>query len=139
MRSALIALAALSLTATPALAADSKAQRQMEKMADVLNNPVTQEAAADSLGAMLGALMDIRIDGFVKALEPLNKGKRIKLKGNTLGEIAAREDPNFERKMENGTRAAVGSMGALASALAVAMPQLEEAMEKMEDALPKGF
>jgi hypothetical protein len=50
--------------------------------------------------------------------------------------MAERKDPHFEEKIEGGSRAMIGSLGALAGAMAVAMPELERAMEKMEDALP---
>jgi hypothetical protein len=140
MRSALFAALAL-VVSTPAFAANpvdesSSTQRDVQAMADKLNNPQMQTAIASSLGAMLGALLDIRVDGIAKALEPMNHGKKIKLHGKTLREMAEREDPKFESKMQNGTRAAVGSMGALASALAVMVPQLEQAARKMGDALP---
>jgi hypothetical protein len=140
MRSALIAALAFAIS-TPALAAPSvnepsRAQREVQDMADKMNNPRTQTAMASSLGAILGALLDVRVDGIAKALEPMNGGKKIKMHGKTLRDMAEREDPNFESKMQNGTRSAVGSMGALASALAVMMPQLEEAARKMGDAIP---
>jgi hypothetical protein len=136
MRSALLAVLALSF-ATPALAtAPSETQRDMQVMADKLNDPVAQEAMSNAFGSMMSALMDMRIDGIAKALEPMNGGKKIKLHGRTLRELASRDDPNFERKMQGGTRAMVGSMGAMMSAFAQIMPQMEEAMKKMEGALP---
>ncbi len=135
MRSALLAIIALSF-ATPAFAATSEAQQDLEVMADTLKNPRTQDAMAGALGAMMGAMLDMRIDGIAKALEPLNGGKKLKMKGKTLRELAERKDPRFEDKMHNGTRAAVGGMGALASAMAVMLPQLEEAARKMGDAIP---
>jgi hypothetical protein len=79
----------------------------------------------------LGALLDMRVDGLAKALEPMNGGKRIKMKGNTVREIASRKDARFEQKLEGGSRAMIGGIGALASAMAVMMPQLEEAMSKV--------
>jgi hypothetical protein len=137
MRKALLAFS-LILVATPALA-QSEAQRDAEKMADVLNNPATQEMAAGAIGAMMDSVLDMRIDGIAKALEPLNKGKAIRLPGRTMRDLAVRDDPDFERKMETGTRQAVGSMGALASALAVAMPEFERAMKRMKDSMPSRF
>jgi hypothetical protein len=136
MRSALLAILALSF-ATPALAAPSEAQNDMEQMASKLNDPATQAALSGGLSAMLGAIMDMRVDGFAKALEPLNNGKRIKMKGNTIREIAERRDPHFQEKLSTGSRAAINSMGGLASAFAVMMPQLEAAMEKMGDAMDR--
>jgi hypothetical protein len=134
MRSVLIAVSLLAMS-SPALASESS--RSVEKAAAVLNDPATQNAMAGGFAALLGAMLDIRVDGIAKALEPMNKGKPIKMKGNTLREIAQREEPKFEQKMQNGTRTAVAGMGAMASAMAVMLPQLEEAMGKMGDVLDR--
>ena len=135
MRSVLLPVLALSF-ASPALAATSEAQRDVQKMADRLNDRGTQTAMADTLSTMLGALMNIRLDGVAKALEPLNQGRKLDMLGKTVGDMVAKDDPHFEDRMHDGTRAAVGSMGALASALAVMIPQLEKAAKKMGNALP---
>jgi hypothetical protein len=135
MRSVLLAIVAL-IVATPAFAAPSEAERDVKSMADKLNNPATQDAMAGALGAMMSAILDMRIDGIAKAVEPLNGGKSIGLRGKTVREAALRDDPNFERKMKTGTRAMVGSMGALATVLAAFLPQFEAAAHKMEDAFP---
>lgn len=134
MRTALLAIAALSLS-TPAFA-ESRIQEDADEIAEKLNDPVNQAVAAGALGAMMDAVLDMRIDGMAKALEPLNRGRPIPMKGRTVRELAERDDPYFEEKMQRGTRQAIGSMGALASALAVALPEFEAAMRKMEGALP---
>ncbi len=134
MRSVLFAVSLLAMS-SPALASESS--RSVEKAAAVLNDPATHSAMAGGFAALLNAMLDIRVDGIAKALEPMNKGKPIKMKGNTLREIAHREDPKFEQKMHNGTRTAVAGMGAMASAMAVMLPQLEEAMGKMGDVLDR--
>jgi hypothetical protein len=135
MRSALLSVLVLSL-ATPAVA-ESRSQREMEKMADTLNSPVTQQVAAGAMTAMLAAILDLRLDGFAKAIEPLDPRKAEDMRGRTVRDLAIRDDPYFEDKIEGKTRAAVGSMGAMASAMAVMLPELERAARKMEDALPR--
>jgi hypothetical protein len=144
MRSALFTAIAL-VVATPTVAAaqiesnpetTSEAQRDVQGMADKLNDPSTQAVLAGALGAAMAAVLDIRVDKMAKALEPLNGGKKLKMKGNTLREIASRDDPKFERKMEEGTKTAVRSAGSLAQALAVMIPELQKAAKKMGDALP---
>jgi hypothetical protein len=136
MRSVLLAVVAVTLSA-PALAAPSKTTRDAQAMAERLNDPVMQAAMAGGINAMLGALLDMRLDGIAKALEPLNGGKRVDLKGRTVREMAERDDPYFEEKLQGGTRAVIGGMGAMASALATAMPELERAMAKMGEAMDK--
>ena len=144
MRSALFTAIAL-IVATPTVAAaqtessaeaPSEAQKDVQGMADKLNDPSTQAVLAGALGAAMAAVLDIRVDKMAKALEPLNGGKKLKMKGNTLREIATRDDPRFERKMEEGTKTAVRSAGSLAQALAVMLPELQKAAKKMGDALP---
>jgi hypothetical protein len=138
MRSALFTAIAL-IVATPAVAVaqtSSEAQRDVQGMADKLNDPSTQAVMSGTLAAMMVAILDVRVDGIAKALEPLNGGKKIKMQGNTLREMAGRNDPDFERKMQDGTKTAVRSVGALASAMAVMLPELQKAAKKMGDALP---
>jgi hypothetical protein len=138
MRSALFTAIAL-IVATPTVAAaqsSSEAQRDVQGMADKLNDPSMQAVMSGTVAAMMAAILDMRIDGVAKALEPLNGGKKIKMQGNTLREVAGRNDPDFERKMQDGTKTAVRSAGALASAMAVMLPELQKAAKKMGDALP---
>jgi hypothetical protein len=144
MRSALFTAVAL-VVATPTIASaqtethtesTSETQQDVQGMADKLNDPSTQAAMAGALGAVMAAVLDMRVDKMAKALEPLNGGKKLKMKGNTLREIATRDDPKFERKMEEGTKTAVRSAGSLAQALAVMLPELQKAAKKMGDALP---
>ncbi len=138
MRSIILVAAAMAVSA-PALAAEapSEATRDAQDMAEKLNDPVMQSAMAGGLSAMLAAFLDMRVDGFAKALEPLNGGKKIKMKDRTIREMAERNDPNFEEKMQASTKAGVAGMGALATAMATMMPQLEEAMGKMGQAMEK--
>jgi hypothetical protein len=138
LRSVLLGSIALALS-TPAFAADtpSKATQDAQEMAEKMNDPAVQSAMVGGLNGMLAALLDMRIDGIAKALEPLNGGKKLKMKGRTVREMAERDDPRFEQKMQGSTRAMASGMGALASALAAAMPQLESAMDKMDDAMDK--
>ena len=138
MRLALLAFVSISAT-TSAYAATppSRATVEAQAAAKKLNNPQVQRIASDTIGAMLAALLDVRLDGIAKAFEPMNGGKKIALHGRTLREIAERDDPNFTDKMHDGTRTAIVGAGALASALAVAMPEIEAALAKMGDAVDK--
>ncbi len=138
MRYLVLGAVALALS-TPAFAGaeTSSVTNDAQEMAQKMNDPRMQSAMVGGLDAMLGALLNIRLDGFAKALEPLNNGKKIHLEGKTVREMAERSDPNFEKKMHGSTRAAVGGMGALATAMATMMPELEKAMQKMSTAMDK--
>ena len=132
MRSALLACVALSLS-SPAFADTGKAQDDLAQMGKQLSDPRSQAAISGGLMAMIGALMDMRIDGIAKALEPMNGGKPLRTKGKTIREIADRRDPNFEQKLEGGSKAMVAGAGAMATALSVMLPQLEAAMDKAKE------
>lgn len=136
MRSALLASTVLCI-ATPALAAQPPIGDEMGGMAQTLNDPATQDAAAAAVDATADAMLDVRIDGLAKALAPLNHGRPVNMHGRTLRDLAERDDPEFENRLHDGTRGAIGSMGALASAVAVMLPELEAAARKMRDALPE--
>jgi hypothetical protein len=116
--------------------APSESQQDLQVMVDKLNDPSTQAVVAGALGAAMSAILDIRVDKMAKALEPLNGGKKLKMKGDTLREMAEREDPKFERKIEDGTKSAIRSAGSLAQALAVMLPEIQKAAKKMGDVLP---
>jgi hypothetical protein len=136
MRSALLPILALTF-ATPAMAAPSEAQNDINRVAERLNDPATQSAMSGALTAMIGALLDMRIDGVAKALEPMNRGKSFKLKGRTIREIASRDDPHFDQKLAGGSRAMVGGAGAMASAMATMLPEIEQALAKVSQAMDK--
>lgn len=132
----IVAIAALAASA-PAHA--RSAQHDLDRAGDALSSPIAQELAAAQMSRMLGAIMDIRIDGIARAMEPLDRGRMSDdlEGGRTLGDLAERDDPYFEDRLRDNTRHAVGSMGALAKAMATALPELERAARRMEDALPR--
>ncbi len=129
MRSALLAFSLFAVSA-PSLAQAGEAQRDLEQVGKQLSDPRSQAAISGGLMAILDAFMDMRVDGIAKALEPMNGGKPIRTKGKTIREIAERRDPNFEQKVEGGSKAMVAGAGAMATAMSVILPQLEAAMEK---------
>ena len=135
MRAALFSILALSV-ATPALAAPGDASRDARKAADALNNRFVQSAMAGTIDRMMAAILDIRIDGVAKAMAPLDHGRSFGDGARTVRDMAERDDPYFEERMHDNSRAAIGGVGALASALATAMPELEAAARKMRDAIP---
>lgn len=139
MRSALfLAIAVAVCSPSVAFAQDSATtpNRDIEAMAKTLNDPDMQSAAAATVTSVVDAVLDIRVDKLAKALEPLNGGKPVKMKGNTLRAMAERDDPDFERKIERGARTSVKSAGAMAEALAVMLPELQRALKKIGEALP---
>ena len=119
-----------------AQAAPSAATQKAEALAEKLNDPIMQAALAGGLQAMIQSVLDMRVDGVAKAIEPLT-GKPSTMRGKTVRDLASRDDPNFDERINNGSRRAVAGAGAMAGGLAAAMPELESAMRKMGDAMER--
>jgi hypothetical protein len=137
MRSVLLATVALFALHAPASAADGPATgEQLEGLARTLENPETQAAVAAAAGAMMGAMLDIPLDNFARAIEPLEPKAAKRIQGRTLRDLAAGGDAALEARAADGTRKALGSAGAMASAIAVMLPELERAARRMKEALP---
>ena len=73
-----------------------------------LNNPVVQEGAATAMSALVGILLDTKVG----ALAPYADGKI--RPSDTLGDVQRRRDPQFEARLQNQTRRAVATAGAVA-------------------------
>lgn len=135
----IMVLASLALTglSSPALA-QSETQEKLERAGDALSNPWVQKAAAAQVRRMMDAILDTRLEPFARAIEPLDGGRSLdRFEGETLRDLAERDDPYFDQRIQRGTEEAVGSAGALAKGLAEAMPELERAMRRLEKALPQ--
>lgn len=133
----LLATAVLATT-TPALAKaePSHASEKAQAVADKLNDPIMQAALAGGMQAMVQSVLDMPVDGIAKAMEPLT-GKPSSMRGKTVRDLASRDDPYFDERVNDSTRKIVAGTGAMASGLAAAMPELEAAMRKMGDAMER--
>lgn len=129
---------AFLVISTPALAQaePSRASEKAQAVADKLNDPIMQAALAGGMEAMVQSVLDMRVDGIAKAMEPLT-GKPSKMRGKTVRDLASRDDPHFDEHVHDSTRKMVAGTGAMASGLAAAMPELEAAMRKMGDAMER--
>lgn len=126
------------VTSGPAFAqaAPSAATQKAEALADKLNDPIMQAALAGGMEAMVQSVLDMRVDGIAKAMEPLT-GKPSTMRGKTVRDLASRNDPHFDERIHDNSRRAVAGAGAMAGGLASAMPELEAAMRKMGDAMER--
>lgn len=133
----LLATAVLVIS-TPAFAQaePSRASEKAQAVADRLNDPIMQAALAGGMEAMVQSVLDMRVDGIAKAMEPLT-GKPSHMRGKTVRDLASRDDPHFDERIHDSSRRAVAGAGAMAGGLAAAMPELEAAMRKMGDAMDR--
>jgi hypothetical protein len=130
------AVAALLLVSTSPALAGSRTQEdaEMARMADKLNDPRTQSAMSGMMVAMADMFMDLRVDKLraaIAKIDPESRNDRNWDGARTLGDVMERDDPHFREKLEDGSRMAVGTMGAMAGTMADMMPQLRQMGERM--------
>lgn len=120
----LVALPLLALAAPlPAAAADGG----MKNAVATLNDPVAQDRMAETITAMVGALMQMQVGPLAKAvaqIDPESDAAYIPPDA-TLGEIAGR-DPDYADRMGDDVRAGTRMAGHAASALATYAPVLKD-------------
>ena len=138
------AVAALLLVSTsPALAAPRHPEdAEIARAADKLNDPRMQSAMSGMVVAMADMFMDLRVDKLraaIARIDPDARDDRNWDNARTLGDVIQRDDPHFRDKIEDGSRMAVGSMGAMASGMADMMPQLREMGERMGRSMEKAM
>jgi hypothetical protein len=138
------AVAALLLvSSSPALAASRHAEdAEMERMADKLNDPRTQSAMSGMMVAMADMFMDLRVDKLraaIAKIDPEARNDRDWDGARTLGDMVRRDDPNFREKLADGSRTAVGTMGAMAGSMAEMMPELRDMGERLGRQMAKAM
>ena len=144
-RFAVAALLLVSSTSVLAAPRDSDSRREdaeMARMADKLNDPRTQSAMSGMMVAMADMFMDLRVDKLraaIARIDPDARDDRNWDNARTLGGVIQRDDPHFRDKIEDGSRMAVGSMGAMATGMADMMPQLREMGERMGRSMEKAM
>lgn len=121
-RLALIALPLFALAAPlPASASE------MRGAVATLNDPVTQDRMADTITAVVGALMQMQVGPLAKAvadIDPESDAAYIPPDA-TLGEVTGR-DPDYANRMGDDVRAGTRMAGHAASALAAYAPVLKD-------------
>ena len=120
-----LALAALPLLvlATPLPATAS----EMNDTVATLNDPATQDRMAETITAMVGALMQMQVGPLAKAVAQIDPDSDAAYipPDATLGELAGR-DPDYADRMGADVRAGTRMAGHAASALAAYAPVLKD-------------
>ena len=143
MRHVSAAAALLLVSTSPALAAPRSAEDgEIARLADRLNDARTQSAVSGMMIAMADMVMDVRVDKLraaIARIDPDWRDDREADDARTLGDVVARDDPNFRDRIEDGSRMAVGTMGAAASGIAEMVPELRQMSERMGRDLDKAM
>ena len=124
MRLTIAALPLLALLAPlPAAAADPSAGRAVA----ALNDPAMQDRMADTVAALVGALMQMKVGPLAEAVarvDPESDAAYIPPDA-TVGDIAGR-DPHYAERMGDDVRAGTRMAGHAASAFAAYAPVLKD-------------
>lgn len=131
-----VVVAALLLVSTSPVLADSRNREdaEMARLADKLNDSRTQSAMSGMVVAMADVFMDLRVDKLraaIARIDPDARDDRDADGARTLGDFVERDDPYFREKLANGSRAAIGTMGAVAGTMADMVPELRAMGERM--------
>jgi hypothetical protein len=130
MRWTFAALPLLALAAPlPAAAADPDARAAVA----ALNDPAMQNRMADSVAAMVRALMQLNIGPLAQAvadIDPESPAAYIPPDA-TLGEVAGKDDPAYAERLGDDVRAGTRMAGHAASALAAYAPVLKDMARDM--------
>jgi hypothetical protein len=127
----LILAAAIAFALPAAASAQSSSTFPEELDADItesLPHPYDVEEAGDRLGNALGAILDVPIGGIVQAIDPAARARR----SDTLGDVAGRDDPDFEAHLEDDVRGMTLKTADLMRQLSVVAPALRRSLADLE-------
>lgn len=133
-----ILAAACAVLPAPVLAEDL--EHEAGRVREELSDPVRQAQVAVAAEAVTGAVMDMPAAPIVRAAavlagsdpEAVDPDVRV---GDLVGPEAAQAPREFARRLPE----MMGSMAVIAAALEDMVPQLREAMERIEDAAPGAY
>lgn len=129
-------LAVALAAAGPALARDPIPE---DEMIEKLDDPAFQEGLVSMMSGFMTAMMDLPIGQFAAAMDKaipddLKKGDGLADidPDATVGDLAARDNPDFERDMEGKMRKGTAIMGIFASEFGAMLPQFRAMGEKLK-------
>jgi len=133
---AFAAAAALALAA-PARAQDPAAPDDIPDAAELgpLPSPDEIMEMAPALDRMAGALLRMDVGPLLDAADPLAASPDYGRPGRTLGAIARRRDPDFERRLRSGIYEGGDRLGRMSAGLAAAAPVLAEQAHQLRHSL----
>ena len=133
MRLILLPLA-LSL-ASPALAQEHASSRQVhaEDMARALGNPAVQAGVTTIVSDIVAAILDTHVGPMARYTDPRDDLRP----SDTLRDVAEREDPAFERHLQQRTRGAVAAAGLAARDAATVNAELGATAERLRRVLDR--
>lgn len=134
MRRLLIGIAALAI-AGPASAEPVFTPEMDKDIARAIPPAEEVEAAAETVDAVAGAVLDVPIGPLVDAIEradPYRRGGRRGPHERTVGDLARRDDPYFEERLRESIYRVTADMAVTMQQVALAAPEMRRALADIE-------
>jgi hypothetical protein len=128
-------LVPLLLCATPAFAQDGPSPGEMAQVQRVLGDPATADRLANVMQALSKAFLDLPVGEVRAAAEgrPPTPAER----HMTVGDMARRDDPNFDRDLQRRMAAARPMIHQSMNAMGSALPEMMQGLMQAERALKR--
>jgi len=130
-----LTLPLLAVSLSLSVPASAKDRAPETEMIEKLNDPAFQDGMASMMSGLMTAMMELPIGKFVNAVEkavPEARGQSSIDPDATIGDLARRDDPDFDRNIERKMRKGTAMMGIMASEFGAMLPQLREMADKMK-------
>lgn len=114
-----------------AIAVPAAAQSQAEEAARRLDDPIAQEAITMAVSSIAAIVLDTRVGQLARVLGPDSDIRP----SDTLRDVERRKDPDFEAKLQQGTRRAVATAGAAAVGAAAMSGELQRTADRLKAAM----
>jgi hypothetical protein len=93
------------------------------------------EAMAPALDRVTGALLDVDVGGIIDAADPYARRPGYGRPGRTVGAMARRRDPDFDRRLRASIYGGTAQAARMMDAFAAAMPALRHSLDQARAAI----
>lgn len=105
----------------------------LDRAGAMLSNPMVQDGAAAIIAEFADALLQTRVGPLAALTDPRDDVRP----GDTLGDLARRDDPYFDRRLRDNSKRAVGAAGAALGAAGQMNRELEATAARLRAVMSK--
>ena len=133
MRKLLIAAAAAAFAAPAFAAPDPVSDEELDReIVRAIPPPEEVERMAPVMDRVVGAVLDVDIGPIVDAVDPHGRHRRYDRRERTIGDLASRDDPQFEERVRSSIYGVTANMGRVMETMAVLAPTLRRSLHQIE-------